>query len=335
MNIHTRSRIKVQRKEAQMNTILVPLDGSTRAEQVLPYVQRLASLLDARLYLLQVVPEIPEDEPFAVTVAESYRLDSAPTATQRRRAWSAWETQRQHALGYLGSHAVMLQAEGTRIDFEVRLGHPTEEIVTVATEQHAKLIALATHGYSGLKRWTLGSVTDKVVHATTTPVFIVRSGEPVSVDAITFNRILVPLDGSMLAKQALPFATELASAAQAELLLLQAVSPTIEGLPSIAPLSRPLPQFGQVIAELRAQADDELTALAAELRRPAMPVTRMVVTGHPAEVIVDEAQQRASDLIVMATHGYGGIRRWALGSVADKVLHAATTPLVLVRAADA
>lgn len=318
-----------------MNTILVPLDGSTRAEQVLPYVQRLASLLDSRLYLLQVVPEIHEDEPFAVTVAESYQRGSGPTATQRQREWSSWETQRQHALGYLGSHAMMLQTEGIRIDFEVRLGHPAEEIVAVAEEQHADLIALATHGYSGLKRWTLGSVTDKVVHATTTPIFVVRSGEQVPLDEIAFKRILVPLDGSKLAKQVLPLATELASAAHAELTLLQAVSPAIEGLPNISPLSRPPSHFGEVIAELREQADYELTTLAAELRRPEIRVTRAVVTGHPAEVIVDEAYRRDSDLIVMATHGYGGIRRWALGSVADKVLHAATTPLVLVRAADA
>jgi nucleotide-binding universal stress UspA family protein len=61
-------------------------------------------------------------------------------------------------------------------------------------------------------------------------------------------------------------------------------------------------------------------------------VTTSVANGHPAEVIVDEAARHAASLIVMATHGRGGLRRWALGSVADKVLHTTTTPLVLVRA---
>jgi nucleotide-binding universal stress UspA family protein len=57
-----------------------------------------------------------------------------------------------------------------------------------------------------------------------------------------------------------------------------------------------------------------------------------VVEGHPAEAIIDEAERQQSDVIVMATHGYSGIKRWSLGSVADKVLHATDTPLVLVRA---
>src|SRR5262249_34693582 len=153
--------------------------------------------------------------------------------TQRERDWRSLETRRRHAEGYLGSYAVMLQSGEVCVDFEVRLGNPAEQITAVAEEQHAALIALATHGYSGLKRWTLGSVTDQVSQATTTPVFVVRSAEQAHAGEVAFNRILVPLDGSLLAKQALPFATELAAAAHAELTLLQAVAPTIEGLGGI------------------------------------------------------------------------------------------------------
>src|SRR6266508_3328482 len=69
-----------------------------------------------------------------------------------------------------------------------------------------------------------------------------------------------------------------------------------------------------------------------ELRRQHLSVKVAVVNGHAAEVIIDEAARRGADLIVMATHGYSGLRRWAMGSVADKVLHATRTPLVLVRA---
>jgi nucleotide-binding universal stress UspA family protein len=269
---------------------------------------------------------------FAMTVAEAYHRGSGPSATQREHEWHSWETKRRHAEGYLGSHALMLQAEQVRVDVEVRLGHPAEQIVAVADEQHAALIALATHGYSGLKRWALGSVADKVVHATTTPVFIIRSGEETHLGEVAFKRILVPLDGSDFARQALPIATELAIGAHAEVTLLQAVSPTIEAFPGFPPLGRPLPQLGEVLTAMRAQAAKELGECAGELRRQELPVTTTVANGHAAEVIVDEAGQRHADLIVMATHGYSGIRRWALGSVADKVLHAAATPLVLVHA---
>ena len=311
-----------------MKTILVPLDGSVCAEQILPYVRRLALLLDARLYLLQIVADVWEDKLFFETVEEMYRHELRPQTTQREREWHSWEAQRQHAEGYLRSRAVLLQPDGVHVDFEVRLGHEAEQIVAVAAEQQAMLIALATHGYSGLKRWALGSVTDKVIHATSTPVFIVRSTEPAPVDEITLERILVPLDGSNLAKQALPLATTLVRAAHAELTLLQAVVPTIEAVAGF----RPLPQFGEVLGELREQAAYELGTLVEELHQSDLSANRIVATGHAAEVIVDQARERHADLIVMATHGYGGIRRWALGSVADKVLHAATTPLLLIHA---
>jgi nucleotide-binding universal stress UspA family protein len=149
------------------------------------------------------------------------------------------------------------------------------------------------------------------------------------------NTILVPLDGSELAEQALPLATEPAIGAHAEVTLLQAVSPTIEAFPGFPPLGRPVTELGEVPTVMRAQAAKELGERAEELREQEVPVTTVVANGHAAEVIVDEAKQRHADLIVMATHGYSGIRRWALGSVADKVLHAAATPVVLVHAGGA
>jgi nucleotide-binding universal stress UspA family protein len=84
------------------------------------------------------------------------------------------------------------------------------------------------------------------------------------------------------------------------------------------------------MSAVRAQADQELTALAAELPQDVRG-RAVVVSGLPAEMILDQAYAHHADLIVMATHGLSGLRRWALGSVADKVLHATTTPLVLVR----
>jgi nucleotide-binding universal stress UspA family protein len=321
-----------QAKEGYMKTILVPLDGSACAEQVLPYVRRLAPILNARLYLLKVVPDILEDDLATPTVVEAYRRGPAPTASRSERAWHSWATQRRHAEGYLGSHSVMLESKGACVDFEVRLGDPAEEIAAVAEEQHVALIAMATHGYSGLKRWTLGSVTDKVVHSATMPVFVIRNSGQARAEDIAFKRIMVPLDGSDLAKQALPFATNLAIGACAELNLIQAVPPTIEAFPGFAPRGRPIPQLREVLVAMRAQASKELNALADDLGQQEMPVSTLVVNGHAAEVIVDEADRQKADLIVMATHGYSGIKRWALGSVADKVLHAATTPLVMVRA---
>jgi nucleotide-binding universal stress UspA family protein len=312
-----------------MKIILVPLDGSAIAERILPYVRTLAPALGARVCLLRVVSDPEGEGLLADSIAATYGVGD-PLATQHERWRHSLDLLRQNAERYLESHAAILQAAGLDVAVDVRCGPAADVIVEAAEGQHVAMIAMATHGYSGLKRWALGSITDKVVHATSTPVLIARGEAPARVPV--FKRILVPLDGSALARQALPLATELARSAHAKLLLLQAVAPTIEGYPGFPPRGQPIPQLAEVLEALRDQAMGELGALADELRVPEMPVRTRVVNGHAAEVLVDEAKQREVDLIVMATHGYSGLRRWALGSVADKVLHATTTPLILVRA---
>jgi nucleotide-binding universal stress UspA family protein len=224
----------------------------------------------------------------------------------------------------LGARAAQLRAIGLDVTCDVQLGVPSEIIVETARRCHAMLIAMATHGASGLRRWALGSVTDKVVQAAATPVLVVR-GSAETQPPPKLDRILVPLDGSEFAKQALPLAGELAASANAELVLFQAVSPTLEIYHGMR-----LPE--DTVAMICDQGRTNLEALAADLRSHAIPVETALVVGNAAEQIVEAAAEQHADLLVMATHGYSGIKRWALGSVADKVLHAARTPLLLIRA---
>jgi nucleotide-binding universal stress UspA family protein len=136
---------------------------------------------------------------------------------------------------------------------------------------------------------------------------------------------MVPLDGPTIARQALPFAIDLAQRCHAEIVLFQAIPPTIGTYPYVV-----LPAGVREL--LHTQALRELGELADDLRQRGLTATPLVTGGVAAEVIVETAVQQQVDLIVMATHGYSGIKRWALGSVADKVVQATTTPLVLVRA---
>lgn len=312
-----------------MNTILVPLDGSRLAEQVLPYVRQLAPTLGARIHLLRVISNTEGTDVIVDAVATAYGGDVA--STPRKRLELAWQTLRSHAEGYLYSQATVLQGVGLDVTYEVGFGEPAEVIVDAAGNNQSTLIAMATHGYSGLRRWTLGSVADKVVHSTETPVLIVRGALPPD-QKWQLNTVMVPLDGSELARHALPFATELATCAQAELLLMEAIPPALEVNPGMRPLGRPIPQLAGMIGELREHARQELSTQAEELSKRELRATPLVTIGYAAEAIVDLAERRSIDLIVMATHGRSGISRWALGSVADKVLHATYTPLVLVRA---
>jgi nucleotide-binding universal stress UspA family protein len=317
--------------EARMKTILVPLDGSALAEQALPYVRTLALLLGARVRLLNVIVDDQHDSLMAEGIAAAYGVID-PLATQREREQRSLTTLIQHAEGYLDSQAGLLHSQGIDTEIDIRCGPAADVIVEAAQDQHVAMIAMATHGYSGLRRWALGSVTDRVVHATDTPVFVVRGARSAPTQPIAFKRMMVPLDGSPLAAQALPLAADLAERARAELLLMQAVEGSIEAYPAIAPLGRPNLMPNEVVRMLQGRASEELEDQAVKLRDRVLPVTTHVVSGHAAEAIIDEAEQHSVDLIVMATHGYSGIKRWALGSVTDKVLHAAATPLLLVRA---
>ena len=299
-----------------MKTILVPLDGSALAEQVLPHVQMLAALLSARVHLLHVVSD-----------ADRYHLLFDDPQGVGEPARSSWEVLRENAESYLSEQTETLREAGLEASFMVRLGSAPEMIVETAERRGVQLIAMATHGYSGLRRWALGSVTDKVLHTANTPLLVVRGTDRLPASALKLKRIMLPLDGSALARQAVPFAAELASCAQAELVLF-----TVLTQPAEAPKANDsFRRFEDALPLVRDRLMDQLGRDAVVLQEHKVPITPVAVTGLPAESIVDEAAHLGVDLIVMATHGASGLRRWALGSDADKVLHATTTPLILVR----
>jgi nucleotide-binding universal stress UspA family protein len=312
-----------------MQTILVPLDGSGVAEQVLPYARLLACTLAARIHLLLVVTDEQKQQLIARYAATSPGEDG--------RYATDWDWDRRArseltyaAEGYLIEQVRLLRTAGLHVTYEVASGTPAECIVDTAANEPEALIAMTTHGYTGLRRWSLGSVADTVVHASTRPIFVVRAAEQPA-GAWSLQRILVPIDGSALAEQALPLAIELAGRAHAELLLLEAVLPLMEFAPGLSPLTRPLSRSIQLPDTLREQARQQLTATIDRFARPEVAMRPVAEQGYPAEVIVDEASRQRADLIVMATQGYSGLRRLALGSVASRVLHASTIPLMLVR----
>jgi nucleotide-binding universal stress UspA family protein len=144
--------------------ILVPLDGSTLAEQVLPHVQELARCEEqTRITLLRAVQPIhtPTIEFGSVYGDILHATDDIARAEQAARE-------------YLQKVAAVLRSEGFHVHTEMSRMPAAEAIVEFAEGHHVDLIAIATHGRSGLSRWILGSVTQKVVQATPVPVLVVR-----------------------------------------------------------------------------------------------------------------------------------------------------------------
>jgi nucleotide-binding universal stress UspA family protein len=151
-----------------------------------------------------------------------------------------------------------------------------------------------------------------------------------------YHKILVPLDGSQLAEIALPHAVNLAKASRAEVVLLHAVaeqekyhlmeSYTIGATEDFSEKAMAKQQAEE------ARAREYLAPLVEKLKAEGLTASSVTVIGPPAETITDYARDEGVDVIVMSTHGRSGVQRWLLGSVAEKVLHGATAPVLLVRA---
>ncbi len=174
-----------------MKIILVPLDGSALAEHVLPYLPLLAAALDARVLLIEAVCEL-EFATAAGAVAGEVEV-----GVGREPRWEpqiGWDLRREHAASYLESHAARLRERGLEVATEVCAGAPAEVIVEVASRHRTALVAMATHGYTGLRRWARGSVANQVVQMCCVPVFLVRgAARPMGIGT-RLRRILVPLD---------------------------------------------------------------------------------------------------------------------------------------------
>lgn len=151
--------------------IVVPLDGSPLAEGVLPHAERLASLCGAEVVLVHVVPLASQ----VVQLGMAGGPDIGPYPPAHAEAITkAMEAEVQRARGYLDRVAERLRGKGLRVATEVRRGNPAEEIVALARERQADLIAISTHGRSGLGRLVFGSVAEAVIRTAGIPVLVIK-----------------------------------------------------------------------------------------------------------------------------------------------------------------
>lgn len=297
--------------------ILIPLDGSPRAEVILSLVARILRREDAEILLLRVV-----DVPAAVG-----RVSLAEIRTQERDA----------AQTYIHDVARRFSGSGAKVHGRVAEGSPAEAILDVARSEGATLIAMSTHGRTGLARWALGSVAEKVARASEVPVLLVRSFrrkstgdlEPVVPQEIPFKRMLFATDGSPTSTAALGPAEKFAQLYGSSVLVLHVEAPVLPPSAVLPGMEVALPT---PIAPPTPSEQDEVTAKpAARFGQAGLQATRLTTVGEPAGEILDLSINRGMDLIALGTHGRSGLARWALGSVAERVLRSTEVPLLLVR----
>lgn len=291
-----------------VKTVIVPLDGSELSQHAIHLAATLAAARRGSITLIHVV-----DEPAF--------SDLPPAMTAEDRA---------NATQYLASVGAAIDG---RVPVETRIlsGDPTEELLRYADRTPEAMIAMSTHGRGGVGRVMFGSVADKVVRGSKVPVALVRDEHDTSQKQL--RTILVPLDGSPLSETALPYAVELAEGTGATLALVRVIDPIWQSafvveVPESAFLSQD--QVDEIEEQAHADARADLDTLATQLRAKGLRVVWEVRTGRPDDEIARVVETTGADLILMSTHGRGGIRRWAFGSITNELLHRGNTPILAI-----
>jgi nucleotide-binding universal stress UspA family protein len=296
------------------NKILVPLDGSTVAEAALPYARTLARKLNLQVELLGVV-------------------DVAALATQLSRGSARhFETMVGETTSSSEAYLKRIAASfvSRNVSCSTESGRP-EEVISEKAGAKGTLLAMATHGRSGINRFLLGSIAEKVLRVATSPILLVRATEGAKNDGeASLNSVVVPLDGSTAAEAVMPNVIELARELGMEVILLRTyrVPANIYSAPEeYFPV-----QYEEIKAELSDEAREYLDRKTEELRRFGVPkVSAMCREGLAPDEIIALGRTLPDNIIAMCTHGRTGVNRWMLGSVTETVVRHSGDPVLVVR----
>jgi nucleotide-binding universal stress UspA family protein len=294
--------------------IMVPTDGSGFDREAIRVALKIADRSAARVRLVRVLPTgtffgvADEGLPLPLDVSRS---------------------ERDSALSELYSLAAECRATSkAEILVDLHAGPISDVLQGHARRNGVDLIVMSTHGRSGISRLSLGSVTDSLIRHTTIPVLVVKPStsylNPQIVEG--FKRIIVPLDGSVLAEQILPRVVALAKLEDAEVTLLNVLIPHSYSQKEI--VDPVMPWWDKDVAT----AQSYLFRIAAGLRGAGVSVTSdIVIAENVANAIRDFASREKADLIAIATHGRGGLSRMLRGSVADAIMHSGRMSMLVLK----
>ena len=298
--------------------ILVPLDGSKMAENVLPFARFFIRDLQTPVELIAIVDAAEMAR--TVSAAEGLFLSALVHDETRRYG------------NYLQRVAKNLPIGG--VQCTVRKGKAADIIIESAAAEKNTLIAMATHGRSGLDRWLLGSVAEKVLRGTSNPLLLVRAAEKTSPwETAALKVVVVPLDGSDLAESVLPSVEALAKKLDLEVILIR-VYGVPHGAYSAGEGFYDPTCIEAFVAELKDESREYLEKKATELKkRGVTKVSYIAQEGLGADGIISLARQTPDHLIALCTHGRSGVKRWVLGSVTETVVRHSGGPVLIFRPA--
>lgn len=303
-------------------TILVPLDGSRFSEYALPSAAGLARRHGARLEL--------------ATVAHPAPGAVGPPSPTGVVGDDTREEARKQAEAYLEQIKERLEGTGAGVEVVPRvlpMGNVANSLVRQIMASKADLVVMTTHGRGPLQRAWLGSTADGLVRQAPCPILLHRPAEDAAVELTgepaEYRHVLVPLDGSEAAEQALSHLPEVA--ADGGRVTLFRVTPAHTA--SVSPYLPHVVYEEHDRERIRGAAREYLEEKAARLRKGGLDVQVEVLEhDQPALAIIERSEALDVDLVVMNTEGRGGVSRLVLGSVADKVVRGVDTPVLLHRA---
>jgi len=292
--------------------ILVPLDGSEIAEVALPYAEELAGRLGSEITLISVSHSTEEQDQ---QMFQSYIQKTVES--MRERAERYFERPSERAI---------------EVNSAILVGNPAEKIVDYADSGDIDLIVMATHGRSGISRWALGSVADKVLRATERPVVLVRAQNAhlYMHKKDILSKILVPLDGSKEGEAVIPYIEELVSKIGGEIIFFQVLALAyhvhISGDAAVQ-----VPYTEKEMEPLKMSAQSYLKKMGSKLKERGIPTKYEVKVGAAGYEIIKLADEINADLVAMSTHGRSSIGRLVFGSITERVVRSGNTPVLLVR----
>lgn len=320
-----------------LQRILVPLDGSKGAERAIPVAARIARTSGGSIVFIHVVPQPAIIGTFGSGMYGTVAVEPDVEVSEKELADAASYLE-EMTTAYAGDLV------GIKTETDVATGATSSAIFLAARDEHVDMIVMCSHGNTGLKRWIFGSIAQKAVRHSPVPVLVLNEHGliPFEADVSHPLRVLVPLDGSALAETALEPAVQLIAAlappAQSEVHLMCVVDlPSAYGkMKSQAYISDSMQE------EAKQEAEKYIKDMAVRLHEGPFAAFKLNVTASVsistdvAGTIIKKAEKTADgfpgfDLIAMATHGRGSLRRLVMGSVTEHILGSMKLPLLIVR----
>ena len=298
-----------------INHILIPLDSSTLAECVLPHVLAIAPVTNARVTLVHVME-------YEHIGAGSLGVDPVD-----------WHLRKHKTEKYLEQIAGDLQNYDLSVEYAILEGNTAEGIIEFARNNNVDLIALSTHGLSGLSGWNVSSVVQKILQRSYKSILLIRAYQPTTSieDNVRYKRIFVGLDCSARSEYILPVAMNLARYYNSELILGTVIQrpQTIQRLP---PSKEDEELINQIVEKNQQAATHYFEQLHTQFSQSDLQLkTNIIVGDNVTALLHDMAEAADTDLVILVAHGHSGERRWPYGSVTTSFIAYGHTSLMIMQ----